>query len=685
LGCTQKICDTWKSLAGVRSLPVRLYLGLLTLVIAVPLIGLAFYVSHRVSISEREATRAALMTTATSLTAALDRELDKYIAVASTLARSRQLLNGNWPEFYEQAKESIELLPKSWLTVVDKTGLVRMNTLRPLTESLLQRPLWDAEMAALRTGQATVSDVLIGKVAQRLGAFVAVPVVRDGDPLYILDLTINPEHLRRLLEQQRYPNDWRIGIVDRTGKFIARFPDDNGPNAGQTASAGWRRAIQELSAGSSEHIWLEGDQIVAAYAQSGHGWTVGVLINSDVLEAPLRRTHKFLLVASLGCLGVGLAFAWLVARRFDRSAAQLSKAATALAQEVPVTTASTGIREYDQAITAFAKASNALTARSKERERVERALRASEQELERIIKHTPFMLAHCSRDFRYRFISNAYAEMIGCKAEDVIGKSLVEVVGPQGFATIEPYITKALQGERVDYESDVHFRTIGPRTLHVVYVPEVADGGEVTGWIASLLDITEAKRASAAEKILVRELQHRSNNLLAVIQAVAQRSLSGPISLETAKHAFIARLHALAWAHKQLTNSNWTGLNLSELVQAELKPFAGRTKIDGLSITLAPQEAQNFSLALHELTTNAAKYGALSSARGEVWISWAISGDDGTKKTLHFEWREVGGPAVHPPTREGFGTSLLRTVFGDSTLIYASEGFQWAIDLPIEN
>jgi two-component sensor histidine kinase len=137
-------------------------------------------------------------------------------------------------------------------------------------------------------------------------------------------------------------------------------------------------------------------------------------------------------------------------------------------------------------------------------------------------------------------------------------------------------------------------------------------------------DYLERKRADETEKTLVREIEHRSNNLFAVIQTIATRSLSGRkgYTLAQAKKAFEARLQALARANRQLTKSNWTGVDLSEVVRLELQPFAERTKVDGINVMLSPQYAQNFSLALHELTTNAAKYGALSNGRGKVSVSW---------------------------------------------------------------
>jgi two-component sensor histidine kinase len=142
---------------------------------------------------------------------------------------------------------------------------------------------------------------------------------------------------------------------------------------------------------------------------------------------------------------------------------------------------------------------------------------------------------------------------------------------------------------------------------------------------------------------LIRELQHRSNNLLSVVQAIANGSLAGDHALPQARKAFEARLQALARANRQLTNSNWGGIRLDEIVRLELEPYAGRTTIDGVDVTLRHQDAQNLSLALHELATNAAKYGALSTKNGRVSVSWSVD-NDGMNNALKFKWQRDRGP-----------------------------------------
>jgi two-component sensor histidine kinase len=194
-------------------------------------------------------------------------------------------------------------------------------------------------------------------------------------------------------------------------------------------------------------------------------------------------------------------------------------------------------------------------------------------------------------------------------------------------------------------------------------------------------DYLERKRNEQIEKTLFCELNHRCNNLLSVVQAIANRSLCDAHTPAAARGAFIARLHALARAHRRITKSDWRGVEVLEIVETELEPFRTNVVIEGNPIKVHPQDAQNLSLALHELATNAAKYGALSNCDGKVRISWSITRE--SNPIMHFRWRETGGPRVAAPHRQGFGTTLLKSMFTGIRLNYLEEGLDCEFDLPL--
>jgi len=282
---------------------------------------------------------------------------------------------------------------------------------------------------------------------------------------------------------------------------------------------------------------------------------------------------------------------------------------------------------------------------------------------------------------------NAHIErLFGYTREELVGQR-TEVLVPERFRTKHP-------GLRTNYMTESSIRPMGAGRdlfalrkdgsefpVEIGLSPIATEQGMLV--LAAIVNITERKRAEETQKLLTRELEHRTNNLLALVQAIAYRTLSGNRSLNEARETLDARLQSLARTHSQLTDSQWAGLRLGDIVRSELEPFATRTKVDGGDVTLAPQVAQNFSLAVHELLTNAVKHGALSSPSGEVTVSWTLTGN-GQDDVLKFYWQERGGPVVAGPQGSGMGMSLLKTMFAGTHLNYASAGFSCEIDLPLK-
>ena len=195
--------------------------------------------------------------------------------------------------------------------------------------------------------------------------------------------------------------------------------------------------------------------------------------------------------------------------------------------------------------------------------------------------------------------------------------------------------------------------------------------------IVALLVATVAKikEQEKAAMLLLHEVQHRTNNLLTVVQSIAERSLSTDRSLAQGKQLFEDRIQALANTHRRLTNSNEHVVNLQEIAGSELSAFSSRVRIQGDPIFLGYEQAQRFALAIHELATNAVKHGALSGADGKIYIVWTVT-EAGKKGALKFRWKEAGGPPlVTVPTRQGFGSTLLKTTFAGVRLDYAPDGF----------
>jgi two-component sensor histidine kinase len=195
-------------------------------------------------------------------------------------------------------------------------------------------------------------------------------------------------------------------------------------------------------------------------------------------------------------------------------------------------------------------------------------------------------------------------------------------------------------------------------------------------------DLTEIKRAERAQRLLVNELNHRVKNTLATVQSLAFLTLQDATDVKAARHALDARIFSLARAHDILTERSWSGADLADVVARAMAPFAAaQIAREGPSVEISPKLALALTLALHELATNATKYGALSRPEGRIVVRWAAHKDE-----IALTWHETGGPPVVAPARRGFGSTLLEQaiVGGSARLDFAPEGVRYSVTAPLE-
>lgn len=189
--------------------------------------------------------------------------------------------------------------------------------------------------------------------------------------------------------------------------------------------------------------------------------------------------------------------------------------------------------------------------------------------------------------------------------------------------------------------------------------------GELSGLAGVSVDITDMKQAQARESMLVREVEHRARNLLAVVQSIAQ--LTKADTIEELKTKLGRRIRSLAQTNGAIAASDWNGASLVGILEAEISPYRDDARanvtIKGEDALLAPSTAQSLTLVIHELTTNAVKYGCLSNDSGKLSVSWDIKRPDDGQSILTLCWKETGGPPANPPQRRGFGTMMI-SVFG---------------------
>jgi two-component sensor histidine kinase len=235
----------------------------------------------------------------------------------------------------------------------------------------------------------------------------------------------------------------------------------------------------------------------------------------------------------------------------------------------------------------------------------------------------------------------------------------------------------------------VHRRAI---TFSDTGVPEIDRTLDAVTTTARLLEQHDKDRddREAHVRLIMRELSHRSKNLLAIVLAIARQTARHTHSFEDFESRFNSRIQALADAHDLLVEQQWGGAALDDLVRAQLAAFGmEKVSIHGDEVILRAEAVQNVALALHELATNASKYGSLSVPGGSVEVAWAFETREAGERALRLSWREIGGPPVRPPSQKGFGCFVLERVtvnaLGEGGLEFKDSGLVWTCIIKTEH
>jgi PAS domain S-box-containing protein len=286
---------------------------------------------------------------------------------------------------------------------------------------------------------------------------------------------------------------------------------------------------------------------------------------------------------------------------------------------------------------------------------------------------------------------NPAAERIfGFAAHEAIGQS-AGIVVPEDRADERAGIYAEVRAGRTVFMETVR-KTKAGQNFHVSInvAPLRSVDGSVLGICSVVHDISELKRREEQAQFLARELAHRTKNLLAVIIGMAHETARHSRDLTEFKNGFSNRLYGLARSQDLLLQKDWEGVYLHDLLVAQLSPFAQndeRVALSGPQVFLKPEAVHNIGLAIHELATNASKYGALSATSGRVEVSWNVIQADEHAPTLRILWREFEGPAVHAPVANGFGRVVIedmmkRALRAEVTLVYSPEGLVWCTRIP---
>jgi len=285
-------------------------------------------------------------------------------------------------------------------------------------------------------------------------------------------------------------------------------------------------------------------------------------------------------------------------------------------------------------------------------------LHSAEQSYRSIFDLAAVGIARVAPDGRFLEVNNRFAEITGYSAAELLAGGFQQITHPEDLAEDLAHVEELLSGRNQTFAMEKRYvgKDGAPVWVNLTVALVRDEAGMPDYFISVIEDIGERKKAQDRERLLSREVDHRAKNLLMVVQSIVH--LSGGPDIDDFKTSVTGRIQALARAHSLLAASRWNAVALRSLVQEELEPYAMegcRVTCGGPELNLKSAAAQSLGLVIHELATNAAKYGALSVPHGRVAVNWRL--DD---QQMYLEWRESDGPAVAPPSSSGFGSALIR-------------------------
>jgi PAS domain S-box-containing protein len=322
-----------------------------------------------------------------------------------------------------------------------------------------------------------------------------------------------------------------------------------------------------------------------------------------------------------------------------------------------------------------------------QRKLTEEALRESEERFRTIFATAQDAIWAVGRDGRTMLANPRLALLLGTSPEAMIGHPVVEFCMPEDVEVARARIAANIEGRAEEFE--FRFRRLdgNPVPVLAATAPLKGPNGAIIGSLGSFRDISERKAAEEHARLLMREAVHRAKNTLSVVQAIARHTIAS--TPDDFLDRFESRIESLSANQDLLILNDWRGVEIEKLIATQLTYVSdligNRITLDGPPVMLTTTAAQGIGMALHELATNAGKYGALSNSEGRVAIAWRCAAGQ-----FSIDWTERAGPPVAPPARRGFGHTVVvamakASVRGEVSLDYAPEGLTWHLTCAQEN
>jgi PAS domain S-box-containing protein len=674
-----------------RPRPLWHLLAVLGWAIVVPLLLFGAYGSGRLADAQLDQVRRGMIDEVTNVSSDVDREILGEIETLQALAASPSLRDGDFAAFQRQAEAPLTLRQSGSIVLFDRGARQIVNTSAPFGTPMQQGVLREQVERAFGAGKTQITNLYEGPGGKGFQYSIILPVKIDGEIRYALARSPSEQALARVLGGNQLPPSWKAVVFDAAHRIIAQSEEVSKAIVGkELPPSQWGRD----GSGIVEFADSEGRRSLEAYHRSElTGWSTAIWATNAVLGAPLQAVWQALGWMALLAFSLVVGLALWVGRIISQSVGHAARAAVALGEGRALPPDGTPVAEI-----------NTLMAELKEtaakRQAAEDFLRDRERRLQLAL--VAAQLGSWQYDPVRRVLSgDARAkEVLDFAGDDLAIDALMARVHPDDAERVGTALAEALDPAKPN-RSGTEFRLrrrdgkfLWLETLGLAHFEGTGLERRAMGVVGTVADITERKQLqeeskarSEKEHLLMREMNHRAKNMLSVVDAIAHQTATR--TPENFVERFSERIQSLSASQDLLVRNEWKGVEVRGLVHAQLAHFAdligSRISVGGPELRLKEASAQAIGLALHELATNAGKYGALSTDMGHVDLCWGADGDAFT-----MTWTESGGPPVSPPKRRGFGTIVMgvmaeRSVCGNVALDYAPSGVRWRLVCPAAN
>jgi PAS domain S-box-containing protein len=652
--------------------------------IVVPLLLFGAYASGRMADAQADQLRRAMIDEVTNVSSDVDREVLGEIELLQALAASPSLQNDDFAAFQRQAQAPLTMRQSGDIVLFDRGARQIVNTSAPFGTPLPQgsvRELREEVERAFATGKTQITNLYEVPGGKEFRYSIILPVKIDGEIRYALVKTPSEHSLVWTITGNQLPPSWKAVVFDSAHRILAQSEEVPEAIVGKKLPPSqWGRD----GSGIVEFTDSEGTPSLQAFHQSElTGWSTAIWATKAVLGAPLQAVWQALGWMALLAFSLVVGLALWVGRIISQSVGHAARAAVALGEGRALPPNGTPVAEVNMLI-------SELQETAAKRQAAEEAVRQSRTMFETLYEQSPDAIIVVDEIGKIDRVNAPAEALFGFSRERMLGQS-IEILLPERLRNVHP-------AHRAGYMKEATTRPMGTGLqlsalradgsefpVDILLSPTNIDRRRLV--LAVVRDVTERKRVEAQIQLLMRESNHRAKNILSLVQAIGRQTAAG--SPEQFMERFTERIQALAANQDLLVSNKWQGVDLEDLLRAQLAHFAdligARITGSGPKLRLNAATAQAIGLALHELATNAGKYGALSTDRGRVDVRWGTDGD-----TLTISWTERDGPPVSPPERRGFGSTVIvsmakTTVGGEVQLDYAPSGLVWRLTCPAAN